>query len=75
MDIIATNNIFGIKDEMVSPYNEEIIKFLRLGLISSKVILRIKIAAINPTVNTQNSTFISVLKKDDVSSIVIDCNQ
>ena len=72
---MTTNNIFGIKEDIVSPYKEEIIKYLRLGLILSKVILRIKIVVIKPMVNVQNNMFMSVFKKVDVSNTVIDCNQ
>ena len=44
MEIIITNIILGIKDETVSPYNEEISNCFRLGLMSSNVVLRTIIA-------------------------------
>ena len=75
IDIIITNMILGIKDDTVSPYKEEISKCFRLGWISSNVILRAIIAAIKPTVNTQNKIWMLVFKKEDEIRVVIDCNQ
>ena len=75
IDIIITNNILGIKDETVSPYSDEINLCLRLGFISSSLILSTIIAVIRPVVNIQNNMFISNLKKLEVNNMVIDCNQ
>lgn len=75
MDIIITNSILGIKEETVSPYNDEISKCFRLGLISSNFIFRIIIAVIKPTVNVQNKILIMVFKDVDVINLVMDCNQ
>lgn len=67
--------ILGIKDDTVSPYNEEISNCFRLGLISSNVDLRIIIAVIKPTVKTQNRIWMDVFKKAEEIKFVIDCNQ
>ena len=72
---MITNKIFGINDETVSPYNDEISMCFRLGLILSNFILSTIIAVIRPVVNIQNSMFISNLKKLEVNNRVIDCNQ
>ena len=75
IEIIITNNILGIKDETVSPYNDEISMCLRLGFISSSFILSTIIAVIKPVVNIQNSIFIRNLKKLEDNNTVTDCNQ
>ena len=75
MEMIITNIILGINDEIVSPYNEEISNCFRLGLMLSRVNLRISIAAIKPTVKTQKSKWIAVLKRGEVIRVVIDCSQ
>ena len=75
MDIMSTNSILGIKEEIVSPYNDEIKICLRLGFMLSNVILRTIIAMIKTTVKTQNRIFIVTFKKADVKRFVIDCNQ
>jgi hypothetical protein len=75
IDIIITNIILGIKEEMVRPYNDEISNCFLFGLISSNVILRIIIAKIKPKVKTQNRMFMVVLMNGEKRSVAIDCNQ
>lgn len=75
IEIITINRIFGKKDETVRPYRDEINKYFRLGLILSRVILRIIIAVIKPKVNNQNKMFIIVFNSRDVNSVVIICSQ
>ena len=72
MEIIITNIILGIKDDTVSPYNEEISDCFRLGLMLSSVNLRIRIAAIKPTVKTQKTKLIAVFNRGAVIRIVMD---
>jgi hypothetical protein len=58
IDIIITNRIFGINDEIVSPYSDDTNICFRLGLISSSLILRTIMAVINPIEKHQNSILI-----------------
>ena len=66
---------FGINEDTVRPYKDEISNCFRLGSISSMVTFNIIIAAISPIVKNQNKIVMTVFKVDDVRNCVIDCNQ
>jgi len=74
-EIMITKIILGIKDDTVSPYNDEISNCFLLGLISSNVVFRTIIAAIKPIVKIQKRTCIVVFKRGEEIRVVIDCNQ
>ena len=73
MTITSIN--FGIKEVIVSPYNEDIQKCLRIGLILSSLIFKIMIDEINPIVNVQKTIWIDDLKNRIDIIWVTDCNQ
>lgn len=75
IEIIITNIILGMKDDTVSPYNDEISNCFRFAFILSNVILSVRMAVIKPTVNVQNRMSIVVFKRREVISVVIDCSQ
>lgn len=75
MLINTTNNIFGIKEEIVRPYNEEINDCLLVTGTASILIFRIKIAETKPIVKVQNRMLMTLFIADEAINCVIDCNQ
>lgn len=75
MLINTTNTIFGIKEEIVSPYKEEIKDCLLVTDTASIRIFNTRMAETKPMVKVQNKTSIRVFKKEESICFVIDCNQ
>ncbi len=69
--MIITKINFGIKEETVSPYIDDINRCLCFGFRRSILIFKTKIAVTNPKVNIQKSTWILVLKNIEESKRVI----
>ena len=72
---MITKISFGIKDNIESPYKEEMSNCFRLGFMSSNFTFNIMIDKISPIVNTENKTLIVIIKIGDAISCVIDCSQ
>ena len=72
---MSTNVILGINDDTVKPYNEEIIKCLRLGKILSNLIFNKSMARTNPIEKLQKAIYMALCNTLDGINLVMDCNQ
>ena len=68
MLIIITNNILGVNEEIVSPYNEDTNVCLLVTGKASILIFRINMADTKPIVNVQNKILIIVFNNGEVKS-------
>jgi hypothetical protein len=67
--------IFGIKEETVSPYKEDMSNCFRFNVTESILIFKTRMAVTKPKLKIQKAKLMAVSREWDFRKTKIDCNQ